>query len=52
MDLRVPILTLSIALGAVACSVADGGDGLAPVVSADPSSTTAVSKRADPSAGR
>jgi plastocyanin len=52
MDLRSSILTLTVALGAVACSVADGGDGLAPVVSADPSSTTAVSRGADPSAGR
>ena len=39
MDLRISIVALIAALGAGACSVADGGDGLSPVVSGDSPAT-------------
>lgn len=41
MDLRISIVALVAALGTGACSVAEGGDGLSPAVSAD-STATAV----------
>src|SRR5688572_33220096 len=41
MDLKISIVALIAALGIGACSVADGGDGLSPGVSAD-SAATAV----------
>src|SRR5688500_15703762 len=43
MDLRIWIVALVAALGTGACSVAGGGDGLVPAVSADPTSTTVPS---------
>ena len=43
MDLRISIVALVAALGAGACSVADGGDGLAPAVSADATATACES---------
>ena len=47
MRLRISIVTLVAALSTGACSVAEGGDGLAPAVSADPT-TTAVQSGAAP----
>jgi plastocyanin len=43
MDLRISIVALVAALGTGACSVAAGGDGLAPAVSADPAVTAVPS---------
>jgi plastocyanin len=40
MDLRRSIFALTVAVGAGACSISGGGDGLAPAISADPSPTT------------
>ena len=39
MDLRISIVALIAALGIGACSVADGGDGLSPAISADSTPT-------------
>jgi plastocyanin len=50
MDLRTLILALTVAVGACACSVADGGDGLAPAISADPAATSPVPGPAVPTA--
>ncbi len=52
MDLRTSILALTVAIGAGACSVAGGGDGLTPGVSVDPSTTTAEPSGADASVSR
>ena len=52
MDLRSSIITLTVALGAGACSVTGGGDGLTPAVTVDPSSATTAPSVADPSAAR
>ena len=58
MDLRISIVALVAALGTGACSVADGGDGLSPGVSADPGATAlpsgsapAVADTVDPRRG-
>ena len=52
MDLRTSILALTVAIGAGACSVAGGGDGLTPGVSVDPSTATAEPSGADASVSR
>jgi plastocyanin len=58
MGLKISIVALLAALGTGACSVADGGDGLAPAVSADTAATAvpsgsapAATPRVDPRRG-
>ena len=51
MDLKISIVALIAALGIGACSVADGGDGLAPAVSADTAATAVPSGSAPAATG-
>ena len=51
MDLRISIVALIAALGIGACSVADGGDGLSPAVSADSTATALPSGSAPADTG-